>query len=78
MFNIRRTQYVVASSTPFWNETFVYPNLPMGLLMTKFLEITAWSYNRDVANEFLGELVLDLSGERDCVFVIFMIVFINK
>jgi hypothetical protein len=60
--SMRKTCFVMESSSPFWNQTFVYPNLPLRQLKTRCLEITAWSYNRHVHNEFLGELVLDLSG----------------
>ena len=51
------------SSSPFWNQTFVYPGESLLQLKTKQLEITAWSHNRNLANEFLGEFMLDLSGE---------------
>lgn len=33
------------------------------MLNTKFLEITAWSFNPYEPNEFLGEVLLDLSGK---------------
>ncbi|XP_071744057.1 uncharacterized protein [Lepeophtheirus salmonis] len=59
--SMRKTRYVLASSSPCWNQTFVYPNITLGYLKTKFLEITAWSYNRHEQNEFLGEVLLDLS-----------------
>ena len=53
------------SSSPFWNQTFVYPGESLLQLKTKQLEITAWSHNRNLANEFLGEFMLDLSGEYE-------------
>ena len=59
---MRKTSYVMESSSPFWNQTFVYPNMTLLQLKTRHLEITAWSHNRHSPNEFLGEFVLDLSG----------------
>ena len=60
---MRKTSYVMESSSPFWNQTFVYPNITLMQLKTRHLEITAWSHNRNSPNEFLGEFVLDLSGK---------------
>ena len=60
---MRKTSYIMESSSPFWNQTFVYPGVSLLQLKTKQLEITAWSHNRNLANEFLGEFMLDLSGE---------------
>ena len=51
------------SSSPFWNQTFVYPNITLGQLRSQYLEISAWSHNYHAASEFLGEIKLDLSGE---------------
>ena len=53
---------MLASSLPFWNQTFVFSDLPLCDLRSKFLELSAWSYNRYSCNEFLGEVILDLSG----------------
>lgn len=63
MNNMRKTVYVMESSSPFWNQTFVYPKLALSQLRSCLLEISAWSYNHHVPNEFLGEITLDLSGE---------------
>ncbi len=63
MSTMRKTCYVMESSSPFWNQTFVYPKLTLNQLRSCYLEISAWSYNHHVANEFLGEITLDLSGE---------------
>ena len=62
MNSMRKTCYVMESSSPFWNQTFVYPNLLLGQLRSRYLEISAWSYNYHAPNEFLGEFTLDLSG----------------
>ena len=34
-----------------------------GELQNKVLELTVWDYDRFKANDFLGELILELSGE---------------
>lgn len=41
----------------------VYPNLQPSDLAKRSLEVTAWNYQPDRPNEFLGEVVLDLSGK---------------
>ena len=63
MINMRKTCFVMESSSPFWNQTFVYPDLTLGQLKCRFLEISAWSYNHHAPNEFLGEITLDMSGK---------------
>ena len=64
MNTMRKTCYIMESSSPFWNQTFVYPNLSLGQLRSRYLEISAWSYNYHAPNEFLGEFTLDLSGMK--------------
>lgn len=63
MENQRRTRYFSLTSNPEWNQTMVYPNLQPADLAKRHLEVTAWNYQPDRPNEFLGEVVLDLSGE---------------
>ncbi|XP_071524379.1 protein piccolo-like [Panulirus ornatus] len=59
--NQRRTRYFSRTSCPDWNQTMVYPNLQPTDLAKRHLEVTAWNYQADKPNEFLGEVVLDLS-----------------
>lgn len=61
--NQRRTRYFSLTSNPEWNQTMVYPNLQPSDLAKRNLEVTAWNYQPDRPNEYLGEVVLDLSGE---------------
>lgn len=61
--NQRRTRYFSQTSNPEWNQTMVYPNLQPSDLAKRSLEVTAWNYQPDRPNEFLGEVVLDLSGK---------------
>lgn len=61
--NQRRTRYFSRTSNPEWNQTMVYPNLQPSDLAKRSLEVTAWNYQADRPNEFLGEVVLDLSGK---------------
>ena len=51
------------SSSPFWNQTFVYPDITLGQLRSQYLDISAWSHNYHAPSEFLGEIQLDLSGK---------------
>ncbi|XP_045133167.1 protein piccolo-like isoform X1 [Portunus trituberculatus] len=59
--NQRRTRYFSLTSNPEWNQTMVYPNLQPADLAKRHLEVTAWNYQPDRPNEYLGEVVLDLS-----------------
>lgn len=62
--NQRRTRYFSLTSNPEWNQTMVYPNLQPADLAKRHLEVTAWNYQPDRPNEYLGEVVLDLSGKK--------------
>ncbi|XP_047739944.1 uncharacterized protein LOC125178991 [Hyalella azteca] len=59
--NQRRTRHFQRTSAPEWNQTMVYPNLHVSDLKKRYLEVTAWNYDQHRPNEFLGEVVLDLS-----------------
>ncbi|CAM1299826.1 Uncharacterised protein g2529 [Pycnogonum litorale] len=59
--NQRRTRYFSRSSNPEWNQTMVYPNVTQESLSQRYLEITVWNYDIYRPNEFLGEIILDLS-----------------
>ncbi|CAL4127248.1 unnamed protein product, partial [Meganyctiphanes norvegica] len=59
--NQRRTRHFSRTSEPEWNQTMVYPNLAQADLAKRHLEVTAWNYAQDKPNEFLGEVVLNLS-----------------
>lgn len=41
----------------------VFPNVHIEELRNKTLEVTVWDYDRFKANDFLGEVVIDFSGE---------------
>ncbi|XP_076044402.1 rab3 interacting molecule isoform X10 [Oratosquilla oratoria] len=58
----RRTKTIGNSCDPRWNQTFVYSPLRRAELKTRCLEITCWDYDRYGANDFLGEVVVDLSA----------------
>ncbi|XP_022245887.1 uncharacterized protein LOC111086618 isoform X2 [Limulus polyphemus] len=61
--NQRRTRYFSRCSNPEWNQTMVYPNVTMGMLQEKFLEISVWNYDIHKPSEFLGEIILNLANE---------------
>ncbi|XP_076307331.1 regulating synaptic membrane exocytosis protein 2-like isoform X2 [Tachypleus tridentatus] len=58
----RRTKTIANTNEPRWNQTFVYSSLRRSDLKTRVLEITVWDYDRYGANDFLGEVVVDLSS----------------
>ncbi|KAM8974113.1 protein piccolo isoform 2-T2 [Pelodytes ibericus] len=58
----RRTKYVQKSLNPEWNQTVIYKNISMEQLKKKTLEVTVWDYDRFSSNDFLGEVLMDLSN----------------
>ncbi len=57
----RRTKTVINTCTPIWNQSFVYSPLRPVDLRSRVLEVTVWDYDRYGANEFLGEVTIDLA-----------------
>ena len=53
---------MVNSNQPSWNQTFVYSGVRPADLRSRILEVTVWDYDRFGSNEFLGEVLLDLSN----------------
>ncbi|XP_078275521.1 protein piccolo-like isoform X3 [Rhinoraja longicauda] len=60
--NKRRTKPVQKSLNPEWNQTVIYKNISMDQLKKKTLEVTVWDYDRISSNDFLGEVLIDLSN----------------
>uniref|UniRef100_A0A3B4CVH6 Uncharacterized protein n=1 Tax=Pygocentrus nattereri TaxID=42514 RepID=A0A3B4CVH6_PYGNA len=60
--NKRRTKYVQKTQNPEWNQTVIYKNIHLEQLKRKTLEVTVWDYDRYSTNDFLGEVLIDLSN----------------
>ncbi|GCC20828.1 hypothetical protein chiPu_0019396, partial [Chiloscyllium punctatum] len=60
--NKRRTKHVQKSINPEWNQTVIYKSISMEQLKKKTLEVTIWDYDRLSSNDFLGEVLIDLSN----------------
>ena len=58
----RRTKTVINTCNPIWSQSFVYSAIRTADLLHRVLEVTIWDYDRYGANEFLGEVTIDLSG----------------
>ncbi|XP_044180838.1 rab-3-interacting molecule unc-10-like isoform X8 [Acropora millepora] len=56
----RRTKTAMKSTTPKWNQTFVYPCRPQKFI-GRALEITVWDYDKVGSSEFIGEVVLNMT-----------------
>ncbi|CAB1313755.1 unnamed protein product [Coregonus sp. 'balchen'] len=60
--NKRRTKHVQRSLNPEWNQTVIYKNIHLEQLKKKTLEVTVWDYDKSSSNDFLGEVLIDLSN----------------
>jgi Ca2+-dependent lipid-binding protein len=58
----RRSKTLVNTCNPQWNQSFVYPGIRPTDLRSRVLEVTVWDYDLFGANEFLGEVCLDLGS----------------
>ncbi|XP_052889961.1 uncharacterized protein LOC128298257 [Anopheles moucheti] len=57
----RRTKTLALTNDPRWGQTFVYEGLRRADLNNRLFEVTVWDYVRYGANDFLGEVIIDLS-----------------
>ncbi|KAI8129565.1 Regulating synaptic membrane exocytosis protein 1 [Lucilia cuprina] len=57
----RRTKTLANTCEPRWGQTFVYTGLRRCDLTGRYLEVTIWDYVRYGANDFIGEVVIDLA-----------------
>ncbi|XP_044572828.1 regulating synaptic membrane exocytosis protein 2 isoform X3 [Drosophila ananassae] len=57
----RRTKTVGTTCEPRWGQTFIYSGLRRCDLNGRLLEVTLWDYVRYGANDFIGEVVIDLA-----------------
>ncbi|XP_055320283.1 regulating synaptic membrane exocytosis protein 1 isoform X11 [Sitodiplosis mosellana] len=58
----RRSKTLANTNEPRWGQTFVYSGLRRADLNNRYLEITVWDYVRYGANDFLGEVLLELGS----------------
>ncbi|CAH1265356.1 PCLO [Branchiostoma lanceolatum] len=59
--NKRRTKYIPKTLNPEWNQTVIYKGITKEQLKSKTVEFTVWDYDRFTPNDFLGEVLIDLS-----------------
>ncbi|XP_044728864.1 regulating synaptic membrane exocytosis protein 2-like isoform X2 [Chrysoperla carnea] len=57
----QRTKTLANTNEPRWNQTFIYTGLRKTDLKLKILEVTVWDYVRYGANDFLGEVLVELN-----------------
>ncbi|XP_059361033.1 protein piccolo [Carassius carassius] len=60
--NKRRSKHVQKSLNPEWNQSVIYKNIHLEQLRKKTLEVSVWDYDKSSANDFLGEVLIDLSN----------------
>uniref|UniRef100_A0A0A9VXD4 Regulating synaptic membrane exocytosis protein 2 n=1 Tax=Lygus hesperus TaxID=30085 RepID=A0A0A9VXD4_LYGHE len=56
----RRTKTLANTNDPKWNQSFVYTSVRRADLKLRYVEITVWDYVRYGANDFLGEVIIEL------------------
>ena len=57
----RRTKTITNTNNPCWNQSFVYSPIRSAELTSRILEVTVWDFDRFGANDFLGEVSIDLA-----------------
>lgn len=62
--NKRRTKHIPKTLNPVWEHTVVYGNMHREELQYKKLEFTLWDYDRFKANDFLGQVTIDLKDSK--------------
>ncbi|TSK13301.1 Protein piccolo [Bagarius yarrelli] len=60
--NKRRSKHAQKSLNPEWNQTVIYKNIHLEQLKKKTLEVSVWDYDKCSSNDFLGEVLIDLSN----------------
>nr|XP_055046898.1 protein piccolo isoform X2 [Misgurnus anguillicaudatus] len=60
--NKRRSKHAQKTLNPEWNQTVIYKNIHLEQLKKKTLEVSVWDYDKSSANDFLGEVLIDLSN----------------
>ncbi|XP_041637291.1 protein piccolo [Cheilinus undulatus] len=60
--NKRRSKHAGKSLNPEWNQTVIYKNILLEQLRKKTLEVSVWDYDKNSSNDFLGEVLIDLSN----------------
>ncbi|XP_046728960.1 protein piccolo isoform X11 [Silurus meridionalis] len=60
--NKRRSKHAQKSLNPEWNQTVIYKNIHLEQLRKKTLEVSVWDYDKSSSNDFLGEVLIDLSN----------------
>ncbi|XP_038053965.1 uncharacterized protein LOC119726383 [Patiria miniata] len=62
--NKRKTRYVPKTLTPEWNQTVLYRAVRPQELATRILEISVWDFDRFTFNDFMGQILIDLSDQH--------------
>ncbi|KAL3977269.1 fructose-bisphosphate aldolase, class I [Sarotherodon galilaeus] len=60
--NKRKTKHAGKTINPEWNQTVIYKNIHLEQLKKKTLEVSVWDYDKGSSNDFLGEVLIDLSN----------------
>ncbi|XP_064795449.1 protein piccolo isoform X3 [Oncorhynchus masou masou] len=60
--NKRRSKQAGQTLNPEWNQTVIYKNIHLEQLRKKLLEVSVWDYDKCSSNDFLGEVLMDLSN----------------
>ncbi|XP_055347063.1 synaptotagmin-C-like [Paramacrobiotus metropolitanus] len=61
-----RTRHIQQNLNPEWKETFTFQGIDPNEIHHKKIEITVWDWDRLSADDFLGEVIVDLTGIQNC------------
>ncbi|GAV03864.1 hypothetical protein RvY_14233 [Ramazzottius varieornatus] len=56
-----RTRHIMQTLNPEWKETFTFQSIDPNEIHHKQIEITVWDWDRLSADDFLGEVIVDLT-----------------
>nr|XP_006825241.1 PREDICTED: regulating synaptic membrane exocytosis protein 1-like [Saccoglossus kowalevskii] len=62
--NKRRTKYISRTLNPEWEQVVFYRNIHPLDLQKKSVEFTVWDYDRFSPNDFMGEVLIDLTDNH--------------
>ena len=58
----RKTRCVPRTLHPEWHQTVMFMNVEQKMLSEHLIEVSVWDHDKFLPDQFLGEILLDLSS----------------